>query len=1425
MAEKNLFDDLDPVEGPAEIVSEETQVAAPSANLFDDIDPPVSPEQSSETESEQGVIESIARGVGAGFVDIAQGVVETAGAGMVKSGLATPDFVDQNAVTESFEGLKNQLGFTPERTAGKIAETITNYATPGLGVYAWVSKARKVADTVRKGQPVISTAKTWFGKSAEKFGRSKVGQIATKRAAGRAGLTTLGTGLADVLVSPSTNTTLADSWDAMPDGLRTESEQGLIGKELASVRLRNKFRLGFEGAMFNLAGEIALPAIGGVVRGVVGSEMTGLPLVARTMSKGLQALGNKVGSVPFIKRNLTPNGSTPSEIATAIRTTEGMNEAAEASALRTLSAYDSSIKKAISFQRLTGRGKQATQRAYNDTMDYLTGEMSGDAFQSVYKSKAKNAVDAMRAQIDDLSTEFEASVRAAPNLDNAQQDLLLEQFQNNQGTYIRRLYELHLNPDKFKNINPESMPQFQRARDQLAGVMQTRNRQLDSQTASQQATSFINDLFDRNSLSATGLTQEAIERQSADALAKGAEQTVGRTSLFRLAEGMLKERSQYLDNAPILREMMGEVRNPREAFLLTVDNMANTKSAQRLFDSIASSGQQGRPLNFDEATSAMNQGGRPFAINGNNLTEDQVWALERRLNYVKMGEMVEGNPFGGKYGSLSGMYVPTEISNSLTTPGRASSWSQEALAIALQAKGLSQMTKTVLSPISQVRNVISNFFVLGANGLFGRNMGVFESGTVLMANALDSPEQFKLLKALQNEGAIGQNVQLRETERLLKEQTEKGASALLNKAGKMVRKTPVVGKTLSLMENSYRLGDDWPKAIAALGEKARYSAALRKGGVEMDDLELEDVSQELLTGVFGPAQQRNAKRRAVKDALVSSGLASRSSSLAGTDFSNMMAVDLVKSTMPTYSMVPEAIKNIRRVPVVGNFISYPAEVMRTTGNILGRSLKELGFQADAKLIAAMGEQEAKTFARQVRGIGAERLTGLGSSTFVAPIAIREAAHTILDITPEEEEMLNQNKPWYAKGNLMVFLEKPDKDLNAEAIDLSYMLPYEYLLTPIRAAMETYQAKGMVGASEAEAITAMAWEGFKKLAEPFASESLGAERVIDVTTRQGTTKTGSLIYDSKSEGLGDVLSKSMTHIFGAFIPGIVENAVTVKGGEFKQGRVLRAITETPSKSGSDYSAAEEAGAMMTGLRPVKVNLGKSLGFSGSEYAGARSSAVRQFTRIADDNDVTGEQVVSAYIKANEARRRQQAALKLKIDTAINAGFTQAQIYQTFKNTGVSKKEVANIIYNRYVPFDVSRSVIREVSNEVNVKRESRILQSLPLAELNSARISFLNTPIVDEERPSNVEQGDTVEQSSNLFDDLTPSPPIVVPPQAPAPQPTPSFVDTATSTVSGAVDAVSGGAGNLLQRARTLAPGLLGDPKNQDIIDRARQPGQ
>ena len=74
---------------------------------------------------------------------------------------------------------------------------------------------------------------------------------------------------------------------------------------------------------------------------------------------------------------------------------------------------------------------------------------------------------------------------------------------------------------------------------------------------------------------------------------------------------------------------------------------------------------------------------------------------------------------------------------------------------------------------------------------------------------------------------------------------------------------------------------------------------------------------------------------------------------------------------------------------------------------------------------------------------------------------------------------------------------------------------------------------------------------------------------------------------------------------------------------------------------------------------------------------------------------------------------------------------------------------------------------------------------------------------------------------NPFPPFVPSQPQAVV-QQPQAQPTESFIAPVTEAVSGAVDTVSDIGGNLLNRARTLAPGLLGDPKNQAIVDRANQ---
>jgi len=1264
-----------------------------------------------------GKIADVGRGVPAGFVNIGQGLAELGTSGLEAAGVLDEEADSQRKVTNFFTESKEKLGLVPKTTAGKVVETIVNYGAPGLGVFSWVSKVDKTRKALQSGT-ALPTPKTWFGKSAQSFGRTKVGQGISKTRTGRAAMTTTGTGVADFFVSPSTMTTLSDNWDAMPDQLQTESEEGLIGKELSAVRLRNKFRLGIEGAMFNAAGEVLLPVVGGTVRSA--AMIPGVPMAARGLSAGFDYLGSKVGSVPFVRKYLTPNGYTPPEIATAIRTVEGMTESEEQIASKLISNYDSAIKKAIRFQRITGQGKTAIQRAYNDTMDYLTGEMLPQDFKATYGAKATKSVDNMRNQVDDLSRRFETSVDSAPNLTDAQKTALREQFQNNQGTYIRRLYELHLDPKKFTSVNVRELPQYSGARQQVENFIQNRNPQLPTGDAARQAEQIIDDLFN-SSLVSSGLDPDARAKQIATAVSQGLKSdTSARSSLYRLSDGMLKERQDLFESSALLREMMGEIKNPREAFLRTVDSITSTMSAQRLFDTVSATGI--KPL--AQAISEFNTGARPMVIDGTTVLAEKDIRDLAEMGYVKAGDFNPDNAFGGSFGSLSGHYVPVEMYNSLTTPTRAYSGVQDALAVALQFKGVSQMSKTVLNPLSQVRNFLSNTFIVGANGLLGRNLGLFESADVLLANAIDNPEQFKLLRAMGNEGAIGQNIQLNELTRLMKEQTESGVSARLRKAGDTFR-TSVIGAPVRFLEKTYQLGDDYWKVVGALGEKARYGAALRKA-----DVDIENVSP------------------AMKNALVESGLAQRASSMADTDFGNMLAIDIVKSTMPVYSMVPEAIKQIRRIPVVGNFMAFPAEIMRTTGNIVNRAVKELGFKPTEELITELGERKANAFARQIRGIGAQRLTGYLSMAGYAPYAFRDASHTMLNITPEEEEALETFGPFWSLGNVKAFLTKPNEKGEAEYVDLSYMLPYEFMYAPARAALQTYVEKGEVGAGEAEQILSSTWEGFKKFAEPFASESLGAERLIDVTTRGGVTQTGAPIY-AKAESMGDKVKKSIFHVLGALNPGVLEQFVTIKGGDIVPGRASRALTGLPSREGDPYLVAEEVGTLFTGLRSMKFNTPRSLGYAAGEYSSLNRSASSIFTKLADDNDVTAEQVLEAYVKANDAKRRVQAGLKRKIDKARNSGMSDLEIKRAFKDKGVSPKELNAIIKNKFIPLSVSRDLLREVNEEVNVKKENRLLKRLPKEQLNEIRRSLSRTPIVS----------DTVETNTGKTSDFVLPEPI------------------------------------------------------------------
>jgi hypothetical protein len=59
----------------------------------------------------------------------------------------------------------------------------------------------------------------------------------------------------------------------------------------------------------------------------------------------------------------------------------------------------------------------------------------------------------------------------------------------------------------------------------------------------------------------------------------------------------------------------------------------------------------------------------------------------------------------------------------------------------------------------------------------------------------------------------------------------------------------------------------------------------------------------------------------------------------------------VRNTMPTYSMVPDTIKMIRVLPI-GNFVSFPAEMTRTSYLSMRTSLREIA--TDDPVLREMG---------------------------------------------------------------------------------------------------------------------------------------------------------------------------------------------------------------------------------------------------------------------------------------------------------------------------------------------------------------------------------------------------------------------------------------------------------------------------------------
>lgn len=550
---------------------------------------------------------------------------------------------------------------------------------------------------------------------------------------------------------------------------------------------------------------------------------------------------------------------------------------------------------------------------------------------------------------------------------------------------------------------------------------------------------------------------------------------------------------------------------------------------------------------------------------------------------------------------LDGKYTTPEMLQALERKEEMFSSVMEGtnpLAVLLQnfstAKGFSQQMKTVLNHVTHIRNFLGGAQFGVANGLnpFSskglksiRNL----SNSILQGGdeALDAAYE-KYLRL----GLINTNVKVNEFRALLETGMEREPSFILKKLQGLKYSEDIPGMRqvdagarsfLRGAENIYMATDDFYK-INAFGNEL---ATLKKAFPDQAD-----------------------------------------------DVLEIKAAQIVQDTIPNYDKVPKGIKALRDMPV-GNFVSFPAEIARTSYKIVKQASEEINSGNSV-----------------LRNRGLKRLAGFST----AAIGFNEASKASMDLMgwSEEEQRAHTDLAEGAFNKDSNKIWRMDEDGQIYFVDTRFLDSYEFVKRPILIAMDRINEGALRGDDLDEALFEAAKDTAVSLLEPFASQEMITEAILNSGIKY---KNG---YIDEAEFLGDVLQ--------TFVPG---SATSIQ-------RYVEALNEEPNRyTGEPRNAENELMANMTGVRFTKYDPELNLSF-----------AVRDYNRIEDANrskkflyDTDPEQYIQEYKDQQKSVYAAQQDL-FKLVNAYTTLYGYQEAMNVLQDNGISRSTAASLVKGQF-----------------------------------------------------------------------------------------------------------------------------------------------
>ncbi len=1223
-----------------------------------------------------GTLESIFAGIGSGLIQIPKGVVSL--------GASVYDLLNDTNKAAEVEKYFDDLTELDEKaeatTAGKIAELLVNVGVPGgVGFKVGSSLANAAVRAKKAGNyfKITGDAGKKLKKGADVAQElNKKGKAAKFFAGTTAGGIAEGVFIGDVQSAGSLG-------DALGGPTEIDREPGLEGSEAALRDIVNRVKFGTEGALFTGV----LGGTGTIIKNLAkrGNEL-------QYSNELLDKFYDKIGGA------LRARGKKTEEFFKLERTQKGLRSGDTVVAKNISRDTDRLIDSVFPAWRTVANAQSAKNRnAFLEEVNELllsgkpTVDKSGRIkFEFLDPSKKKFKVsETIRKHLDgkkatQVETELFANINAIRNrwqdlfssLGKRLDDKELGEFKKLFGTkfknYLGSTYDVFQN----KSILPFlSYKPSREAIEAAEKLFMTTARQQGKPISKEQAQSYVKQIIDTAKLPG-GFKMD----KPNDPFFKIPTFFVGKTAMRDVADfnGTINiaNITKQADKE-VFENLLGKNKNPMQTILAGTSKLSVLSRRNVFFDDII------------KESDALKAGGKRGMIY--DSYDEAVDALGSDIKQIKidLGRKLEAgvtNPLNGKY-ALRGVADALEQTSTITKD--PSFGMQVYNNLVLYPKATSQIAKTILSPVTHLRNFVSAGAFAAANGILPMNplkaKAIKNAYQALQTGLVGTRKQNEFYEELLELGVVNSNVRLGDLSRLM-EDVNFGATMTTDKGMRLLLKP--LSKLKSISQDLYTAEDDFWKIYSFAIEKDRIASSLARNLKEGEIF----IDRKGVKRVFRP--NNKTYERYLKEE----------------------AADIVKNNIPNYDYVSEFIQGLRKYPI-GNFVSFPAEILRTGTNIVRTALDEIS----GTITKADG-----TKVRPFMTTGFTRLFGFGATVAAVPYAAVELGKALYDVSNDELQAIKRYVADWSKNSTIIPI-KDKKTGKFKYMDFSHANAYDTLIRPVQSIINQVAAGEKDNDGMMDDFILGSFVAMRELGEPFISESIWTEAVLDIIARKGRTRSGSEVYNDKDLP-GVKARKIMDHLVEAQMPFSLNQLKRID----KSIEAVDVITKGKYDDyGQDYEFGPEFAGLF-GFRAIELNPERSIQFKVADYQdGVRNSRKLFTSNVLKGGPVEPYEIIDAYINANRALFSTRKEMVKDLEAAKILGMSNVDIAVATKGR-LTKRDLGSLQIKFFKPYKLSDGIFakfQENADKINVKNP--VYDAL--GEINSI-LSQLSGLDLDDEFP-------------------------------------------------------------------------------------------